>query len=101
MRDTERERERERQRHRQGEAGPMQGARCGTRFRVSRITPWAEGGAKPLSHPGCPDPHFLSSVFFGFYSFSSFFSFFYRERKNMCMVVGVGKGGRGRMERQS
>ena len=19
-----------------------------------RITPWAEGGAKPLSHPGCP-----------------------------------------------
>ena len=20
----------------------------------SRITPWAEGSAKPLSHPGCP-----------------------------------------------
>ena len=32
----------------------MQGARCGTRSPVSRITPWAEGGAKPLSHPGCP-----------------------------------------------
>ena len=22
--------------------------------RISRIMPWAEGGAKPLSHPGCP-----------------------------------------------
>ena len=32
----------------------MQGARRGTRSRVSRITPWAEGGAKLLSHPGCP-----------------------------------------------
>ena len=32
----------------------MQGARCGTRSLVSRIRPWAEGGAKPLSHPGCP-----------------------------------------------
>ena len=28
----------------------MQGARCGTRSWVSRITPWAEGGAKLLSH---------------------------------------------------
>ena len=32
----------------------MQGARRGIRSRVSRITPWAEGSAKPLSHPGCP-----------------------------------------------
>ena len=32
----------------------MQGAWRGTRSRVSRIRPWAEGGAKPLSHPGCP-----------------------------------------------
>uniref|UniRef100_A0A8C0YZP6 Annexin n=1 Tax=Canis lupus familiaris TaxID=9615 RepID=A0A8C0YZP6_CANLF len=30
----------------------MQGARCRTLSRVSRITPWAEGGAKPLRHPG-------------------------------------------------
>ena len=44
MRDTERERE----------AGSMQGARCGTQSRVSRIRPWAEGGAQLLSHPGCP-----------------------------------------------
>ena len=32
----------------------MQEAQHGTRSCVSRITPWAEGGAKPLSHPGCP-----------------------------------------------
>ena len=32
----------------------MQGAWHGTLFRVSRITPWAEGGAKPLNHPGVP-----------------------------------------------
>ena len=24
-----------------------------------RITPWAEGGTKPLSHPGCPHASFL------------------------------------------
>ena len=38
----------------EGEAGSTQGAQCGTRSQVSSITPWAEGGAKPLSHPGCP-----------------------------------------------
>ena len=38
----------------EGEAGSMQGARRGNRSRVSRITPWAKGGAKPLSHLGCP-----------------------------------------------
>ena len=52
MRDTEREREAETQA--EGEAGSMQGARCRTRSWVSRITPWAEGSAKLLSHPGCP-----------------------------------------------
>ena len=36
------------------EAGSMQGARPGTRSQVSRIMSWAEGGAKPLSHLGCP-----------------------------------------------
>ena len=45
MRDTQRERHRQREK---------QGARCETRSWVSRITPWAEGGAKPLGHPGCP-----------------------------------------------
>ena len=53
MRDTLKEREAETQA--EEEAGSMQEARRGTRSRVSRITPWAEGGAKPLSHPGCPD----------------------------------------------
>ena len=38
----------------EGEAGSLQGARPGTRSQVSRTTPWAEGGAKPLSHAGCP-----------------------------------------------
>ena len=50
MRDTEREAETQAE----GEAGSMQGARRGTGFQVSRIMPWAEGGAKPLSHLGCP-----------------------------------------------
>ena len=50
--ETKREREAETQA--EGEAGSMQGARCRTPSRDSRITPWAEGGAKPLSHLGCP-----------------------------------------------
>ena len=50
----ERQRERGRDTQAEGEAGSMQGARCGTRSQVPRIRPWAEGGAKPLSHPGCP-----------------------------------------------
>ena len=41
----------------QGEAGSIPGARHGTQSRVSRITLWVEGGAKPLSHPGCPTPY--------------------------------------------
>ena len=42
----------------EGEAGSMQGDRHGIRSWVSRITPWGEGGANPLSHPGCPDALF-------------------------------------------
>eukprot|EP00071_Canis_lupus_P040810 XP_022274367.1 5'(3')-deoxyribonucleotidase, mitochondrial isoform X4 [Canis lupus familiaris] len=49
-----REREREVETQAEGEAGSMQGAGCGTQSQVSRIATWAEGGAKPLSHPGCP-----------------------------------------------
>ena len=45
--------ERHRNTSREREAGSTQGARHGTRFRVSRIRPWAKGGAKPLSHPDC------------------------------------------------
>ena len=50
MRDTEREGKTQAE----GEAGSMQGARRGTRSRVSRIRPWAKGSTKLLSHPGCP-----------------------------------------------
>ena len=53
MRDTERGRERGTDT--EGEAGSMQEAQHGTRSWVSRIIPWAEGGAKLLSHPGCPE----------------------------------------------
>ena len=38
----------------------MQEACHGTRSRVSRIMPWAEGGAKLLSHWGCPRGSFLN-----------------------------------------
>ena len=49
MRDAEREAETQAE----GEAGSMQGAQHETRSQVSRIPPWAEGGAKLLSHEGC------------------------------------------------
>ena len=51
----ERKREREAETQAEGEAGSLQRARRGTRSRVSRITPWAAGGAKPLGHWGCPE----------------------------------------------
>ena len=57
MRDTHREREREREAETQ--AGSMQEAWHGTQSPVSRIRPWAEGGAKPLSHLGCPELTYL------------------------------------------
>ena len=49
-----RDRERETETQAEGETGSMQEARCGTRSQDSRIMPWAEGGAKLLSHLGCP-----------------------------------------------
>ena len=52
---THREREREAETQAEGEAGALQGAQRGTLSRVSRSRPWAEGDAKPLSHPGCPE----------------------------------------------
>ena len=47
----ERHRESEAETQAEREAGSTQGAQYGTRSWVSRITPWAEGGTKPLSHP--------------------------------------------------
>ena len=54
--ETQRERQAETQA--EGEAGSTQEARCGTRSRVSRITPQAAGGVKPLRHRGHPIFHF-------------------------------------------
>ena len=45
---------RQRETQAEGEADSIQGPWCGTRSRDFRIIPWAEGGAKPLSHPGIP-----------------------------------------------
>ena len=51
----DRHREREAETQAEGEAGSMQGAqRRRTQSWVSRITPWTEGSAKLLSHPGIP-----------------------------------------------
>ena len=43
-------RHREAETQAEGEAGSTQGARRWTRSRDSGVTPWAEGGAQPLSH---------------------------------------------------
>ena len=51
-------REREAETQAEGGAGSMEGAWRGTQFRVSRITPWAKGSAKLLSHQGCPHVEF-------------------------------------------
>ena len=60
---TERKREREAETQAEGEAGSMQGAQRGTQSQVSRITPWAEDGAKLLSHLGCPKMFFFNASF--------------------------------------
>ena len=49
-----RESKREAETQAEGEAGSMQGAWHGTWSWISRITSWAEGGAKLLSHQGWP-----------------------------------------------
>ena len=77
MRHREREGEREtkRQRHRQRDKQapcmePNMGH--GTQSWVSRITSWAEGGAKPLSHPGCLIAFYLyKGSLHGFHIFPS------------------------------
>ena len=58
-----RDREREAETQAEGEAGSMQGARCGTRSQDPRIMPWAGGGAKLLSHLGCPIYVYLKRCF--------------------------------------
>ena len=65
---TEKERERETETQAEGEAGPNQGARRGTQIGVFRITPRTDGGAKPLSHPGCPIIFLLNPLYFFIHS---------------------------------
>ena len=48
MRDIEAETQAE------GEAGSLQGARCGTGSWIMGSRPEPKGGAQPLSHPGVP-----------------------------------------------
>ena len=60
--DTERERERGRDTGR-GRSRLRAVSQCGTQSRDSRIKLWAAGGAKPLSHLGCPGFWFLNRVF--------------------------------------
>ena len=55
----EREKDRKAETQAEGEAGSTQGARRGTQSQVSRIRPWAEGGAKPLSQLGAPEMLFI------------------------------------------
>ena len=81
----------------EGEAGSMQGARRGTRSRVSGITPWAEGNTKPLSHPGCPE---LFWFFFVLFCFLRFYLFTHerdreggREREREAETQAEGEAG--------
>ena len=67
MKDRERERERGAETQAEGEAGSMREARCETRSRVPRVRPWAKGGAKPLSHPGCPSVFYLFFLFYHYF----------------------------------
>ena len=51
--ETQREREAETQA--EGEAGSMQGARCGTQSRDPGIMTWAKGGRSIIKPPRCPE----------------------------------------------
>ena len=57
--ETHREREREAETQAEGEAGPTQGARRGTRSRVSRTTTRAEGRRYTAEPPGLPTRQLL------------------------------------------
>ena len=58
----ERHTQREAETQAEWEAGFTQGAQGGTQSWVSRITSWAKGSTKPLSHRGCPSLDPLKNV---------------------------------------
>ena len=45
----------------EGEAGSMQGARCGTRSWIPGSHPEPKADAQPLSHPGIPTNSFKTN----------------------------------------
>ena len=59
MRDTEREAEIQAE----GEAGFMQGARCGTPLGTKESHPELKADAQLLSHPGAPDGNIFEKIF--------------------------------------
>ena len=63
------QREREAEAQAEGEAGSMQRARRRTRSWVSRITPQAEGGTKPLAHRDCPVSNIFKCKIWGYMDF--------------------------------
>ena len=75
--DTQREKQRHRQREKQAACREPDG---GTRSWVSRITPWVEGGAKPLSHGGCP----ITSIILKEFSCVSDFPFLHQNDLCFC-----------------
>ena len=64
----DREREREAETQAEGEAGSMQGARCGTRSQDSKIMPWAEGRCLTAEPPRHPPFFFCLPLFFSRFS---------------------------------
>ena len=69
----------------------MQGALCGTPSEVSRITPWAEGAAKPLSHWGRPIPYF----FFLYLNFKKDFIYLRENARAQMCTWGEAEEGEG------
>ena len=67
--------DRERDTQAEGEAGSMQGARCGTGSWDSRIRPWAEGSTKLLSHPEIPK----------FLKLRDILKILYKQGKSRCL----------------
>ena len=96
-----RDREREAETQAEGEAGSTQRAQCGTQSLVSRIRPWAEGSAKPLSHPGCPvfifyffrDFIYFETLFVGLQKkfFLRFYLFIHKRQRERGRDTGRGR----------
>ena len=58
---------------------------------VSRITPWAEGSAKPLSHPGCPIFRYFN-VKFRVVGFLKYFIYLFIHERHTERGRDIGRG---------